>query len=80
MGLLDLLKKGSLLSDNDGTTPESYNQVTQYPEGLKSSQLDLDGKKPTEYNRLTQFQKGLATSQLDLDGKTPKKYLDNLPG
>jgi len=80
MGLLDLLKKGSLLSANDGTTPESYNQVSQLEDSLPISQLDLDGKRPTEYNRLTQYPKVLETSQLDLDGKTPKKYLDNLPG
>jgi hypothetical protein len=79
MGLLDLLKKGSNLTNYDGNTPTSYNKITKYPEGLATSQLDLDGKKPLEYDRLTQYQKGLATSQLDLDGKTPSKYLDNLP-
>jgi len=79
MGLLDLLKKGSNLTNYDGTTPSSYDQISQYPQGLVKSQLDLDGKKPLEYNRLTQYQKSLATSQLDLDGKTPSKYLDNLP-
>jgi hypothetical protein len=80
MGLLNLLKKGSLLSANDGATPESYNQSTQYQKGLASSQLDLDGKTPSSYNQITQYEKGLAISQLDLDGKTPTKYTDNLPG
>jgi hypothetical protein len=80
MGLLDLLKKGSVLTDLDGKTPKSYDGVTQYEKGLATSQLDLDGKTPLAYDRLTQYQKSLAASQLDLDGTTPEKYLDNLPG
>lgn len=79
MALLDLLKKGSNLTEYDGKTPTSYNRTSQYQKGLETSQLDLDGRKPLEYDRLTQYQKGLATSQLDLDGKTPEKYLDNPP-
>ena len=79
MALLDLLQKGSILTNYDGKTPNSYDGVSQYQKGLETSQLDLNGKKPLEYDRLTQYQKGLIVSQLDLDGKTPEKYLDNLP-
>jgi hypothetical protein len=80
MGLLDLLNKGSQLTQWDGKTPTSYDGASQYQQDLAVSQLDLDGKTPLAYDRLTQYQKGLAASQLDLDGKTPEQYLDNLPG
>ncbi len=79
MSLLKLLKKGSILTDYDGTTPPSYDRQTNYPNQLDKSQLDLDGKRPLEYNRQSNYVEQLAKSQLDLDGKTPEKYLDNLP-
>lgn len=79
MGLLDLLKKGSQLTQWDGKNPQPFDNATQYQKGLATSQLDLDGKTPVAYDRLTQYQKSLAVSQLDLDGKTPPKYLDNPP-
>ena len=79
MGLLDLLNKGSQLTQWDGATPKSYDKVSQYPKGLAQSQLDLNGVTPAKYDQLTQYQRGLAVSQLDLDGKTPAKYLDNPP-
>ena len=80
MGLIDLLNKGSQLTQWDGKTPKSFDGATQYQKDLAASQLDLDGKTPLAYDRLTQYQKSLAASQLDLDGKTPEKYTDNLPG
>jgi hypothetical protein len=79
MALLNLLEKGSQLTQWDGKTPNSYNGITQYQQGLNSSQLDLNGVKPLEYDRQTIQIAGLTQSQLDLDGKTPEKYLDNLP-
>lgn len=79
MGLLDLLKKGSQLTQWDGSNPKTFDGATQYQKDLATSQLDLDGKTPVAYDRLTQYQKSLAVSQLDLDGKTPPKYLDNPP-
>lgn len=80
MALLDKLEKGgSLLTNLDGKTPPSYNGISQYPEGLKTSQLDLDGKSPLSYDRVSRLEASLKVSQLDLDGKTPEKYLDNKP-
>jgi hypothetical protein len=80
MGLLDkLTKDGSLLTALDGKKPLEYDKVSNYPEGLKKSQLDLDGKKPLEYDKLSNYQEQLTKSQLDLDGKNPNKYLDNPP-
>ena len=80
MGLLDkLTKDGSLLTALDGKKPLEYDKVSNYPEGLKKSQLDLDGKKPLEYDKLSNYPEQLAKSQLDLDGKNPNKYLDNPP-
>jgi hypothetical protein len=49
MALLDLLKKGSNLTEYDGKTPTSYNGTSQYQKGLATSQLDLDGKTPEKY-------------------------------
>ena len=49
MGLLDLLKKGSQLTDYDGKTPTSYNGASNYQQDLAKSQLDLDGKTPPKY-------------------------------
>jgi hypothetical protein len=47
MGLLDkLTKDGSLLTALDGKKPLEYDKVSNYPEQLSKSQLDLDGKKP----------------------------------
>lgn len=80
MGLLDLLNKGSQLTQWDGKSPKAYDGASQYQQDLTVSQLDLDGKTPLAYDQLTQYQKSLAASQLDLDGKTPEQYLDNLPG
>jgi len=80
MGLLDkLTKDGSLLTSLDGKKPLEYDKVSNYPEGLKKSQLDLDGKKPLEYDKVSNYQEQLTKSQLDLDGKNPNKYLDNPP-
>jgi hypothetical protein len=80
MGLLDkLTKDGSLLTALDGKKPLEYDKVSNYPEGLKKSQLDLDGKKPLEYDKVSNYPEQLAKSQLDLDGKNPNKYLDNPP-
>ena len=80
MGLLDkLTKDGSLLTAMDGKKPLEYDKVSNYPEGLKKSQLDLDGKKPLEYDKVSNYQEQLTKSQLDLDGKNPNKYLDNPP-
>jgi len=80
MGLLDkLTKDGSLLTALDGKKPLEYDKVSNYPEGLKKSQLDLDGKKPLEYDKVSNYQVQLTKSQLDLDGKNPNKYLDNPP-
>jgi hypothetical protein len=80
MGLLDkLTKDGSLLTALDGKKPLEYDKVSNYPEGLKKSQLDLDGKKPLEYDKVSNYQEQLTKSQLDLDGKNPNKYLDNPP-
>ena len=80
MGLLDkLTKDGSLLTAMDGKKPLEYDKVSNYPEQLKKSQLDLDGKKPLEYDRQTVQIASLPYSQLDLDGKNPNKYLDNPP-
>ena len=80
MGLLDkLTKDGSLLTSLDGKKPLEYDKVSNYPEGLKKSQLDLDGKKPLEYDKVSNYQEQLTKSQLDLDGKNPNIYLDNPP-
>ena len=80
MGLLDkLTKDGSLLTALDGKNPLEYDKVSNYPEGLKKSQLDLDGKKPLEYDKVSNYPEQLTKSQLDLDGKNPNKYLDNPP-
>jgi hypothetical protein len=80
MGLLDkLTKDGSLLTAMDGKKPLEYDKVSNYPEGLKKSQLDLDGKKPLEYDKVSNYPEQLTKSQLDLDGKNPNKYLDNPP-
>jgi hypothetical protein len=80
MGLLDkLTKDGSLLTALDGKKPLEYDKVSNYPEGLKKSQLDLDGKKPLEYDKVSNYPEQLTKSQLDLDGKNPNKYLDNPP-
>ena len=80
MGLLDkLTKDGSLLTALDGKKPLEYDKVSNYPEGLKKSQLDLDGKKPLEYDKVSNYPEQLTQSQLDLDGKNPNKYLDNPP-
>jgi hypothetical protein len=80
MGLLDkLTKDGSLLTSLDGKKPLEYDKVSNYPEGLKKSQLDLDGKKPLEYDKVSNYPEQLTKSQLDLDGKNPNKYLDNPP-
>ena len=80
MGLLDkLTKDGSLLTALDGKKPLEYDKVSNYPEGLKKSQLDLDGKKPLEYDKISNYPEQLTKSQLDLDGKNPNKYLDNPP-
>jgi hypothetical protein len=79
MGLLNLLKKGSELTQWDGKTPSSYAGNSTYQQDLATSQLDLDGKTPVSYSGASNYQKSLAMSQLDLDGKTPIKYLDNPP-
>ena len=80
MGLLDkLTKDGSLLTALDGKKPLEYDKVSNYPEGLKKSQLDLDGKKPLEYDKVSNYPEQLTKSQLDLDGKNPNKYLYNPP-
>jgi hypothetical protein len=80
MGLLDkLTKDGSLLTALDGKKPLEYDKVSNYPEQLSKSQLDLDGKKPLEYDKQTVQIASLTKSQLDLDGKNPNKYLDNPP-
>ena len=48
MGLLTKLQtQGSDLTALDGKTPTSYNGVSNYPQDLAKSQLDLDGLKPT---------------------------------
>ena len=50
MGLLDkLTKDGSLLTSLDGKKPLEYDKVSNYPEQLTKSQLDLDGKNPNKY-------------------------------
>ena len=50
MGLLDkLTKDGSLLTAMDGKKPLEYDKVSNYPEQLSKSQLDLDGKNPNKY-------------------------------
>jgi hypothetical protein len=80
MGLLDkLTKDGSLLTALDGKKPLEYDKVSNYPEQLTKSQLDLDGKKPLEYDKVSNYPEQLTKSQLDLDGKNPNKYLDNPP-
>jgi hypothetical protein len=80
MGLLDkLTKDGSLLTAMDGKKPLEYDKVSNYPEDLKKSQLDLDGKKPLEYDKVSNYPEQLTKSQLDLNGKNPNKYLDNPP-
>ena len=80
MGLLDkLTKDGSLLTATDGKKPLEYDKVSNYPEDLKKSQLDLDGKKPLEYDKVSNYPEQLTKSQLDLNGKNPNKYLDNPP-
>lgn len=76
--LLNLLNKGSQLTQWDGKTPKSYDGASQYEIDLAKSQLDLDGKKPLQYDRQTIQIAGLEKSQLDLNGN-PIKYLDNLP-
>lgn len=77
--LLDLLKKGSVLTEYDGKTPTRYDGNSNYEKDLAQSQLDLNGKTPPKYDGITNTPKILSQSQLDLDGKTPSKYLDNLP-
>ena len=68
MGLLDkLTKDGSLLTALDGKKPLEYDKVSNYPEGLKKSQLDLDGKKPLEYDKVSNYQEQL-TKSLKLSG------------
>jgi hypothetical protein len=80
MGLLDkLTKNGSLLTALDGKKPLEYDKVSNYPEQLTKSQLDLNGKKPLEYDKVSNYPEQLTKSQLDLDGKNPNKYLDNPP-
>ena len=80
MGLLNkLTKDGSLLTAMDGKKPLEYDKVSNYPEDLKKSQLDLDGKKPLEYDKVSNYPEQLTKSQLDLNGKNPNKYLDNPP-
>jgi len=80
MGLLDkLTKDGSLLTAMDGKKPLEYDKVSNYPEQITKSQLDLDGKKPLEYDKVSNYPEQLTKSQLDLDGKNPNKYLDNPP-
>ena len=50
MGLLDkLTKDGSLLTAMDGKKPLEYDKVSNYPEQLTKSQLDLNGKNPNKY-------------------------------
>jgi len=51
MGLLDKLKsQGSNLTDLDGKTPKTGDNVTPLvPKSLVGSQLDLDGKTPNKY-------------------------------
>jgi hypothetical protein len=52
MGLLDKLQTaGSQLTSYDGKTPTKYNGVSQYPEDLAKSNLDLDGKQPKVYDK-----------------------------
>jgi hypothetical protein len=79
MAILDLLKKGSVLTEYDGKTPSSYEGNSNYVRGLQESQLDLNGKKPLEYDKQTKQIIVEDYSILDLNGKTPSKYLDNLP-
>jgi hypothetical protein len=78
MALLDKLQtQGSVLTNLDGKTPPNYDGVSQYPNDLATSQLDLNNKTTQKYKGISQYQKGLITSQLDL--VKPTKYLDNLP-
>ena len=85
MGLLDKLQTaGSNYSAYDGKTPIKYDGVSQYPEDLAKSNLDLDGKQPKLYDKKSNYATDLAVSQLDLNGLAPKvngklPYLDNLP-
>lgn len=79
MALLDLLQKGSTLTEFDGKTPQTYNGASNYEKDLAESTLDLNGRKPLQYDKQSIQVAGLEKSQLDLDGKTPLKYLDNLP-
>ena len=79
MSLLDLLKKGSILTDFDGGEPTKMNLSSKFEEDLTLSQLDLNGTNPKKMDLSSKFEENLTLSQLDLDGKTPKKYLDNKP-
>ncbi len=49
MSLLDLLKKGSILTDVDGGEPTKMDLSSKFEEDLTLSQLDLDGKTPKKY-------------------------------
>ena len=68
MGLLNKLQSiGSVLSRNNGTTPN----IPNFADSKLHRNYSITGDpniagKPRE-------------SQLDLDGETPNKYIDNLP-
>ena len=79
MSLLDLLKKGSILTDANGGEPTKMDLSSQASKIFKDSQLDLNGDNPKKMDLSSKFEEDLALSQLDLDGKTPKKYLDHPP-
>ena len=77
--LLNLLKKGSTLTEYDGGEPRKMDLRTNADRNFNKSQLDLNGRKPEQMDLTSKFEKDLALSQLDLDGRTPTKYLDNPP-
>jgi hypothetical protein len=83
MGLLDkLTQDGSILTDQDGITPQGYNQVTSMlnPSTLVGSTLDLNGQTPAEYDtNTTALIPSLFQSNLDgYNGQTPSTYQDQV--
>ena len=79
MSLLDLLKKGSILTDANGGEPTKMDLSSQEEKILKDSQLDLNGKTPNTMDLSSKYESDLRLSQLDSSENPPKKYLDNLP-
>mgnify|MGYP003676090094 FL=1 len=79
MSLLDLLKKGSILTDANGGEPTKMDLSSQEGKILKDSQLDLNTTNPKNMDLSSKYETDLLLSQLDLSENPPKKYLDNPP-